>query len=185
MGVNTVICLPHNARADDIATVLASLAGAGGKLEMLPGGGANFVSDAKIRFEPYADASSLHNCRRLTIDRLSAGRIDTMFHYDLNCGRSQMGGLRYQVHGRGIMPASTAWWIAIAAGLVDFFGGAADYADCDDTDIDVQEPERDDLRAHDGAPWDRFQRRMAAVQPISAEAIKLSRQFAGYPDVER
>ena len=50
-------------------------------------------------------------------------------------------------------PPSTAFWIAIGKGLVDFFGGKLDYNDCDEKDVDYRKPARKDIHAEDGDEW--------------------------------
>jgi hypothetical protein len=53
----------------------------------------------------------------------------------------------------------------VARALVDFFGGFADFNDCDDTERDYEQPDRSDAEncPEDGAEWDALQARMWAL----------------------
>jgi hypothetical protein len=53
--------------------------------------------------------------------------------------------------------------------LADFFGGVLDYADCDENEADYVVADRTDDENHPehGEPWDRLQRRIAEVRPLT------------------
>jgi hypothetical protein len=191
MGVDCNICLPHTARVDNVADVLASLAGAPGKLVSLGTGHSSyFQSDAQVNVMSYVEqgksVQSLASCLEIEVDApptwsLVTGdtRLRVMWFFDFNVG-SSLDGLRYAHHGRGLKPRSTGFWIAAARGLVDFFGGWADFNDSDDIDVDYERPEKPDLAAHDGLAWQHFQNRLASVQPLTSADLDWAEPLAAY-----
>jgi hypothetical protein len=65
---------------------------------------------------------------------------------------------------------------------VDFFGGKVDYNDCDSKGIDYRKRERPNSEncPSDGKAWDDFQRRIAAVKPLTDKDFKRAARAAGY-----
>lgn len=187
MGVDCNICLPHTARIDDVATVLATLAGCPGKMVPLNNrhGGSYFVTEGRIELKHYeSSGTSLASCLDVDIYApptwsLITGttRIGAMWFFDFHAGNS-VGGLRYEHHGRGFKGRSTGFWIAAARGLIDFFGGWADFNDCDDIEVNYFKQPKPDLAAHDGEPWQAFQNRLAAVKPLTKADLDWAEQFA-------
>jgi hypothetical protein len=190
MGVDCDICLPHTARIRDVADVLATLAGAPGHMRPLRGSGEPFevfVSDATIKIKHY-EGGNLDSCLDVEIyappdmNLITGTRhIGAMWFFDFSVG-SSVGGLRYAHHGRGFKGRSTGFWIAAARGLIDFFGGWTDFNDCDDIEIDYFKQPKRDLAAHDGAPYDAFQKRKGAVKPLTKADLAWAEQYASYKD---
>ena len=80
----------------------------------------------------------------------------------------------------GIVISSTARNIAIAKGLVDFFGGKIDFNNCDCVECDYYIPEQLYINAEDGDEWDKLQYRINSIEPITLHHIKECNIFAAY-----
>jgi hypothetical protein len=76
--------------------------------------------------------------------------------------------------GRLLMPTSTAFWCLVGHRLVDFFGGAVDYNDCDSTEWNYTKRDKPDNqnKPNDGDPWYSLQRRILAVEPITKAELE-------------
>jgi len=81
---------------------------------------------------------------------------------------------------RGLIPRSTAFWIAVGYGLVDCFGGTVDHQDCDDSDCDYSKPEVPGNDVEDGPDWDMLQSRINSIEPLTLKRIKTFDQYAAY-----
>ena len=80
-----------------------------------------------------------------------------------------------------MLPPSTAFWVAAARRLVEFFGGYVDYNDCDCSERDYVVPDRPDIQhAEDGEQWEHFQARKLAVTPLSKEEIEKAAEYSSY-----
>lgn len=82
---------------------------------------------------------------------------------------------------RMIMPKSTAFWIAIGKGLVNFFGGVIDYNDCDESYVDYAVEEQ--YIFCDGDPnekWQEWQERIASVTPLTMADLIETNKHASY-----
>jgi hypothetical protein len=178
MGVNCRILLPAAVRIDDVADVMAALAGFamqkrhfsnsdGGWSAGLPYG------DPRLRVE---SAENLVECARIHLtapdgEKLVDGETG---HYCL---------YHFEGSGKGerlLMPRSTPFWIAMGRGLVDFFGGTLDYSDCDAVDVDYKRPARKDIHVEDGDEWSAFQERKLAVKPITKADLAQWKEVAAY-----
>ncbi len=177
MGVDCKILLPAAAQIRDVADVLGALAGFpmhkrhfGPPLDGWIAG--RDYRDENVVVKPYSDSSSLIAHMQIVINGESVDGENghqVMYHFE---------GSRKGEHL--LMPRSTDFWIAIGKGLVDFFGGTVDYNDCDDSDVDYQQPERSDIHAEDGEEWTEFQERKLAVKPLTKEQLAECRKEASY-----
>jgi len=183
MGVDCKVVLPNEARLRDVSQVIALLLGKEGSLEPLGGGRDNSVAlrVKGVRTEAIPD---MPECVHIRIDDAIAGeagetRGDRRILYHFEFGTQSEGG-RYTVSGRGIMPSSTPLNVALCVELAKFFGGRVDFNDCDNEEADFEAPTPLDVSANDGALWNSFQRRMAAVQPLTPEQIAEAYSHAAY-----
>ena len=120
MGVDCKIHLPGNARVKDVAKILAILDGCKvSKYEHESGAYWADVETVKV-----AGIDNLPECARITWEGATGKRF-VLYHFEPDEG-----------NGRLLMPPSTSWWIAAAKFLVDFYGGSADFNDCDDCAVD-------------------------------------------------
>ncbi len=112
-------------------------------------------------------------CVAIEWDMPNYGGRHVLYHYEPS-----------EIDGRLLMPPSTCWWIAVGRRLVDFFGGALDYNDCDDKDINFRRPKKSrKMNApEDGKPWYAFQERMLIVKPITEKEIQAMVKHAAYGD---
>jgi hypothetical protein len=183
VGVDCRVVLPHRARLDDVVKVMGCLAGL--PTQWTESSGVRWLDVTGGRAKSYAPDWHLTSCAEIVLDPVAVGDatiVRCMFHFDLALGGRN--GLRYEHSGRGIGPRSTPFWLAIGKGLVDFFGGVMDYQDCDDIDVDYQQPEREDIQAFDGEPWRLFQERIANVAALAEADLLAMRDAAAY-DVKR
>lgn len=166
MGVDCKIYLPDNVRIRDVAHVIAISAGL--KPRWGGSGKAKWVEvPVEVRNTSYPSMAEI-----AIYGDLVDGEKRHFVYYHFECSKD----------GRQLMPRSTAFWIAIAHKLVDFFGGTIDYNDCDDVDIDYSKDANSRLvNAPEGnKEWDAFQERLFNVKPITKEELEHYDIFAAY-----
>jgi hypothetical protein len=85
-----------------------------------------------------------------------------------------------------MMPRSTAFWLAMGRRLIEFFGGGLVYSDHDfdgKTFNETVPPKSNDENGpEDGAPWQSFQDRVHAIQPLTRAEVRAMRRHAAYDD---
>jgi hypothetical protein len=147
MGVNCRIYLPANARATDIAKVLAALDGC------LTTWHQHSTTTRWAENEVTVTASIPCFAKIEWKDR------SWFLHFEPD----HMPGYKL------LMPSSTPRHIALGKGLVDFFGGFLDEDDCDGQGCDyAQIPKSNEENGPTGgAAWDALQARIMAVTPIT------------------
>jgi hypothetical protein len=167
MGIDCRLTLAPNARVQDVASVLGILFGLPCALEPLDGGGVV--------------------CQVRGVRVVPAGQIPEMCFIELRAPNGDLVA-RSNYHfenpgGRRLISArARAETLAAFRRVADFFGGVVDDMDCDDEAANYVAPDRGDAENHpsDGAPWNALQRRMAAVLPLTEDAIAACRPFAAY-----
>lgn len=170
MGVDTRILLPADVRVGDVAKVAGAPAGL--KPKKMPLGGVSYgvqVIGSKVEptTVPEMVAINLNGC---LVDGEQVHQC--YYHFENNDGM------------RLLMPRSTAFWICVGRGLVDFFGGLVDYCDCDTENINYERKKpRQRNNPDDGKPWHDFQDEILAVKPITKAQLKKARQWASYKDL--
>jgi hypothetical protein len=165
MGVDCNAYLYQSADARDVAAVLAALAGntikedahgnAGGEAVIVRR--AHIDDMLRIEFPSPADPKCpTHACA---------------FFFNADGPRHAF---------RLVMMRSTAFWIAAARGLVDVFGGFADYSDSDTSEVDYARFEAKVMAATDGDAWRERQDRILSVKAIAPADLMLCEQWAAY-----
>lgn len=165
MGVDINCYLPDSVSIEDAATALARLAGLPiERHEMTTGWYATVPGVATVGLP------GLPSCAEIRFERDGEQR-HVLWHWDANL----------QGH-RLLAPRSTAFWIAVCRGLIDFFGGMMIYNDCNDhtdpatgaTRFDYEQPDRGWEANHPstGEPWQRLQERLLALPPLTPEEIR-------------
>ena len=177
MGVDCGIHLPDRVRVSDVAKVIAASVGIEVVNAPITSGGKTFpVAWIKDRtattIKPY-NTAGLEACVEIQWTRgpktlPGLGGHSCMYHLEPSHG------------GRLLMPPSTPQWLAIGHALIEFFGGTLDYQDCDTVDVDETVPDRwEDVDDEDA--FDRFERRVLAVKPLTRLDIEAYRLRAKYP----
>ena len=82
---------------------------------------------------------------------------------------------------RVVILRSTAINIALARRLVEFFGGAICYQDCDG-EINFTKPARVNRYPSDTPDWEVFERIKSSISPLTVAEIEACEEFAAYPD---
>lgn len=77
-----------------------------------------------------------------------------------------------------LIPPSTPFWIAMATRLVDLFGGALDYQDCDESECDYFRFERAPDQSDRG--FIAFHKKLIELDALTGTEIENCRQFAAY-----
>lgn len=182
MGVDTRIYLPAYVRAQDVADVLGRLVGCPVKVPVL---------HVSLKHPEVQGVEVKATCLTTCLDLCWTRGADPfpesgawLFHLEYGCEWIAGEGTPHGSDGsRGLMPRARACNIAVGRALVNFFGGALTYADCDGG-IDYEVPWRSpaEVCPGDGKPWDDFQDRKAGVCPLTAAEIKAEREHAAYPD---
>lgn len=151
MGANTIIVLPYNVRARDVATVIGVAAG-------MP-----TQWDEKGRWIKN-DVVVEHGVSYDTVKILFDGRYGLYFFETSDH------------EGRVFYPGSSAFWSLIGKRLVDVFGGSVVYNDCDENDGKIpnySKPWRSFAEncPRGDEPWMDLQNRMLNVPRISADEM--------------
>lgn len=180
MGVACRITLPTNVRLYNVAQVMALLAGAQIRLEEskeYPGkpwvrvdgvktkpGCCDGLSEITIT-DLGEDAKAIRNS--------SDGTAWCTYHFESDADAGE---------GRLMLPKSTAFWIAIGRGLVNFFGGEIDYQDCDSSECDYKKKWKSNREncPSDGAPFWDLEERIKSVKPITAAEYQRCKKWAAY-----
>lgn len=177
MGVDCYIMLPHDARIRDVAKVMGALAGFKKEEEKFSSGDGWHAKVHDVEVEgiegPALPCSAHIYLRGKTID----GEKDhfVLFTYE--------AFQRY----RGMIPRSTPFWIAMGLRLIQFFGGAMVYNDCEwdhdgPPDVVCQCPRPTNF-VEDNEPWCEFQQAILDVEPITKLEIVQAAKHAAYtPD---
>jgi hypothetical protein len=167
MGVDARASLPPNVRVRDVARVLGILLGVPFSLDALNGDGVycNVLG---------ADVRGFVDIPEMSWIILKMPNGNTVAQYNFH---NENPGGRRLLTGR-----ATAKTIAAFRHACDFFGGVLDYNDCDDEDRDYVVPDFDDDSNHpeDREPWDRMQRRMAELKPLSRKEVAAFEDVACY-----
>lgn len=173
MGVDVKINLPDNVRIKDVAYLIG------------------IVSGCPIQWEP-CEHDSNHSWLRVKGVEVKQTNIVEMAEISVrSTGHLLVDGedMHYVFYhfenshgGRSLGPRSTAYWIAVAHRLVDFFGGSIDYHSCDDVQVDYSKPKK--LSRYncpeDGDDYWNFYKRLSEVKPITEEEMQHFDKFAAY-----
>jgi len=187
MGVNVICTLPADVQVQDASDVMGILAG----LPMET----KFVDGEKFG-QTYSQTNSYARMPGVTVKGLvdSPTIADIIMTGDMIDGE-QIHCYYWHFEGSGgtrsFGPKSTAFWIAICKGLVDFFGGELVYNDCSDSICDYKKAPRysndneagrfdngDDL-------YESMQERKHNLKPLTLDDLKAVHQYAAYqtPDI--
>ena len=182
MSCDCHIYLPPNVRLKDVVDVLAILVGMPKKKVMLESKthpAAWYLKTEGVEVEPSGSSPELMTIQATLPDgpaKTARGkngdRMMAFWHWE----PSSKPGWRL------ISVRTTAFWIAVGKNLVDFFGGVVDYNDCDDNYEDYKrhaKPHRMNCPESD-EPWQRFQKRMWAVKPLTDKDFDAEENNAVY-----
>ena len=171
MGVDIRLTLPGDVRVKDAAQVMGVLAGLPVEQVAIGSSPAIFVEVRGISIE----GTMFPETAKISLDGpMVDGAINHFVHWYFEGDRG---------FERVCLPPSTAFWIAIARGLIDFFGGKVDYQDCYESEVDYEGPAypfRESNCPTDGELWDVFQKRILDLVPLTAEDLNAVRSFAAY-----
>lgn len=170
MGVNCWTYLPAAVRIDDVAKVAAALIGHKSRHESI--GGSDGIFAHVDGWKTTTANETMPHCAYIVLD----ATIKTPAAEALRDSDGDAYHLLYHFESgrngeKAIGPKCTAVKIALCVGLVSFFGGTVDFNDCDDVDVDFRRKPKPDIHASDGEEWDRFQKRILAVKPLTQEDI--------------
>ncbi len=176
MGVDTQIRLPGNVRIERVAEVMGKLVGLKSQIEAVEGSSSpGYLRVAGLSFTSPLHAPSLACIHLAGIQEPGLGwrrgESTAMAYYNFESDGSS----------RSLHVKSTAFWIAVARGLVDFFGGSVVYQDSDGA-VGYSVPEKSDQlnQADDGDAFYDLERRIHEIKPLTAEAFTAALQHAAY-----
>jgi hypothetical protein len=164
MGANCQITLPHAVKARDVADVIVACSGVRPEKQYLGArdGWAAYCPGVTVTASPH-DPTLANICWRDP-----AGEEQRVLYF-----------FEWSAAGRGLMPPSTAFWVAVGWRLVEFFGGSVVYNDAEGLTPDFVRPAREDGRVEDGPEWKAFQERKLAVPPLTVEELGEAEACAG------
>jgi hypothetical protein len=167
MGVDCRIFLPPAARVRDVADVMGALAGLVPQKRLLSGSDGYYVKVEGVEIK------SSHTPSMVTINltaaphlRLVGGEafLDCCYFFESLDDDSQP--CRYMI------PSSTAFWLAVGHGLIEFFGGALCYSDADgQINERVSAKPATFLHAEDGDDWQVLQDAKLSVAAITEDDL--------------
>jgi hypothetical protein len=173
MGVDVKINLPDNVRIKDVAYLIGIASGIKPEWEVT-----SHDPDHSWLRVPGVEVKQTSSVEMAEISIRSTGHVlvdGEDIHYLFYHFESSRGG-------RSLGPRSTAYWIAIAHRLVDFFGGTIDYQDCDNVEVDYKRPRKASRYncPEDGDDYWNFYKRLSEVKPITEEEMQHFDKFAAY-----
>jgi hypothetical protein len=166
MGVNCDITLPGNARVKDVAQVIGRLSGCAAEKKHFSQGGGWYTEVKTVNVKP----STMPECCYIYWQHNEDDRA-VLYHFEWESSGN-----------RGLSPNATAWWIAAAKRLVDFFGGSVDFSDCDSIDVDYAKEPSPLNGASDGQEWEALHQAILDVQPITEAELDEAEKHAAYKD---
>lgn len=164
MGVDCRVILPDRVRVRDVAEVIGILAGLNRSWDSTKSW--IEVEGVKVETTSVPEMVSII-LRGSLIDEQSDHSAN--FHFEGNPGRL-------------LFPRSTAFWIAVSKGLIDFFGGELDYNDSDSIDIDYKVPAKPNIAPEKGKDWYDFQEALYNIKPLTIYDLIDANQYAAYKD---
>ena len=175
MGVSTVIRLPADARARDVAQVMGALLGCETKLVEGKDAFSGSYFAARVKGAGLKCCEAVPECCYIEIKGATVGPSNRMIMFPFEPEEG----------GRIIMPPATPLNIAMGKALVIFFGGAVDYNDCDSKRADYRcRKPRPRNNPCDNKPWEKFQRDIASVKPLTPKEVKACVKVASYKTLE-
>jgi hypothetical protein len=167
MGVDARITFMPDVRVKDAAMVMGVLAGLTPERYSLGRDDAVFVKVPGVTVKP----TMIPEMAEISLaGRMVDGEADhtAYWHFESADGTSLCA------------PRSTPFWIAVAHGLVDFFGGSIDYQDCDGGGADIRRDSPFFNHPTDGAAWDEFQLRILNLAPLTRQDLYDAMPVAAY-----
>lgn len=170
MSINTNIILPGNVRLNNVAKVIGMLFGRPVTKERLDSRTKSYVTNVKdINITSHM---SVPQMARISIQQTFQNYRDFNYHFE------------YEGNKRLITCPSTSHNIAIARGLVDFFGGEVIYQDTKRNysvpDYKIKKKSNKLNQPEDGKAWDILQERIYAIKPLGRDALLKYVAFAAY-----
>jgi len=164
MGVDTKLTLPPQTRVGDVATALGILLGNPKEQRPLYGTRLDTGWFVEVPATSIEAISTIPECVHIRLPRER-----DLYHFEFgNRGN------------RGLMRRSTPYNIALFCALADIFGGTVDFNDCDSEDADyVVEPPHEE-RPDDDEPWQAWQERLWAIEPLPKDAGSKFKAVAAY-----
>jgi len=163
MGVDCMVLLPADTRANDVAKAIAILLGAE-KTKQKLGNCGSWACWTDSRVEAN---SAVPTCADLVVpgDKF-------LYHFEAERGQ------------RLLMRRSWAKDIALFCRLAEFFGGAVDFNDCDDQyDRFYQRPLARPINdPEDGPLWTQLQEDLFNLEPLTDEEITQCAEYAAYKE---
>jgi hypothetical protein len=190
MGVNAVIHLPCNVRIKDVADVMGILAGQ--KIvekettfnSFSPPFKYFVVEGVRIESCDARGTGVMTDCANIFLENLTGAAL---------AARSDAGENAYAMYnfepsnptpsaGRLLYPKSTAFWIAIGKGLVDFFGGDIDYSDCDSKEADFKRKAKSNSEncPENDPHYGKQRERMRSLKPLTKADYEACKKHAAY-----
>lgn len=171
MGVDVRVTLAPGARLSDVADVAGIAAGLPWHSVHLPSGNGWYVRVDGASVKGYVEIPTMAeiNLAGPMVD----GQVAHSASYHFEWDQGEVPGCT------GLMSRANPLWIAVGRRLVDFFGGAIDYQDCDGVDVDYAAPVAH-RAAEDGEAWQLHQIAMASVLPITPDELVEAYELAAY-----
>lgn len=172
MGVNIQLHLYKSAKPEYIAKAMSILAGNDPNPTRI---GVDARSEGYlVAAPPYTLKPSAFSYPMGNISFNAPSDVDCSWHECTIHLNDNPGGFTWL-----LIPPSTPFWIALARDLVNVFGGALDYQDCDDSECDYFRFEQ--VRDYEGDQgfndWQNYLMRMGA---LTSKDIEECRKFAAY-----
>lgn len=176
MGTNVNAMLPAGTRLRDVADVIGILLGCkkswNGTARWVEVDGVSRKSSSLPEMV-YINVllKGIDNPAALAIRKSDGDTYELAYHFegDQHCGPN-------------LSPKSTAAKIALCRAVIMFFGGSVDYNDCDSTDVNFKVSPRQPIAPSNGEAWNKFQRSLYTLQPLTEADIATVKHWAVYKE---
>lgn len=181
MGVNVQATLSPKADWQTVGEVASILLGAKAYSETISNGGYSSFEAARVEGFTFKSYKSHSKGSPELIDIVLKGNRSNPVMAALEKSDGYPYRLWYNLEDRSLYPKCTAAKIALALGIVKFFGGRITYNDAEGPTRSFKTPRY--IGAENGKPYDELQKAMLALKPLTQKDIGRVRKYAAY-DVE-
>jgi len=168
MGVNCYVRLPGNVRISHVCTVIGRL-----------------VGFPTVR-EDFSQGTGWHATNQYAVKGMhtsdfSPELLNITWTDSADIRRHMTWSFEGKNNTRTLIPQSTAFWCALSARLVEFFGGELTFSDITD-DIDLSVPAKSDAEncPSEDPDWSVLQQRILDLKPITLKEMMSYSEKAAY-----
>jgi hypothetical protein len=171
MGVDTDLYLPPYVTVRDVGKVVGILLGCSSEIKTFSSGNGIHCVVEGVKVKGFDSDYGLAECASIVIDGDQPREM--MYHFEFSTPNDRLHNKGWH----GIILRSYSPNIALFVAVIKFFGGAVDFNDCDETNIDFEVAPEDSIWGHDWSStdneeWNELQHKMNALRPLSKDDLR-------------